>query len=164
VIAEAHSTVTDLRPGDRVSYGGEGSGHGETILAGRNLVARIPDTVDFEHACFATLGSIAMNAVRIAGIGLGDVVAVIGQGLVGQLISQLAKLQGGVVVPIDLKPERVELAQSLGAERGRCKDSQMAVVRIASSSQPPPSPMGRAARRCNFAATVGASSWSAPWR
>jgi threonine dehydrogenase-like Zn-dependent dehydrogenase len=77
----------------------------------------VPAEVPFEHACFATLGSIAMNAVRTANIGLGDVVAVIGLGLVGQLVAQLAKLQGGVVIAIDLKPERVELAQRLGADR-----------------------------------------------
>ena len=58
-----------------------------------------------------------MNAVRIASVGLGDLVDVIGQGLVGQLVSQLVRLQGGVVVPVDLKPDRVALAQQLGAER-----------------------------------------------
>lgn len=116
VVVDKHSSVSDLEIGERVSYGGEGTGHGETILTGRNLVARVPDAVPFEHACFATLGSIAMNAVRIADIGLGDTVAVIGLGLVGQLVAQLARLQGGVVVAIDLKQDRVELARQLGAQ------------------------------------------------
>jgi len=116
IVVERHETVTDLEIGDRVTYGGEGTGHGETILTGRNLVAKVPDNVPFEHACFATLGSIAMNAVRIAKISLGDVVAVIGQGLVGQLIAQLVRLQGGVVIAIDLKPDRIELARQLGAD------------------------------------------------
>ncbi len=123
VVAERHPTVTDLEPGDRVAYGGEGTGHGETILTGRNLVAKLPDAVPFEHACFATLGSIAMNAVRIANIGMGETVAVIGQGLVGQLISQLVRVQGGVVIAIDLKPDRIHLAKSLGAEHGMVGDS-----------------------------------------
>jgi len=118
VIVDKHETVIDLEVGDRVSYGGEGTGHGETILTGRNLVARVPDEVPFEHAAFATLGSIALNAVRIANVDIGDVVAVIGLGLVGQLISQLIRLRGGVVVAIDLKSERVDLALQLGAERG----------------------------------------------
>lgn len=116
IVVDRHDSVTDLEIGDRVTYGGEGTGHGETILTGRNLVAKVPDNVGFEHACFATLGSIAMNAVRIANISLGDVVAVIGQGLVGQLISQLVRLQGGVVVAIDLKQDRIALARSLGAD------------------------------------------------
>src|SRR5580704_2345255 len=116
VVAEKHPSVTDLEIGERVAYGGEGTGHAESILTGRNLVARIPDAVPFEHACFATLGSIAMNAVRTSEIGLGDVVAVLGLGLVGQLTVQLAKLQGAVVAAADLKPERVELAKKLGAD------------------------------------------------
>ncbi len=116
VLTDKHPTVTDLEIGDRVSYGGEGTGHGETIVTGRNLVAKLPDSVPFEHACFSTLGSIAMNAVRIAKISLGDRVVVLGLGLVGQLISQLARLQGAVVIATDLKPERVDLAKRAGAQ------------------------------------------------
>jgi predicted dehydrogenase/threonine dehydrogenase-like Zn-dependent dehydrogenase len=115
IIVEKHPSVLDLEIGQRVAYGGEGTGHAETIITGRNLVARIPDEVPFEHACFATLGSIAMNAIRIAQLGLGDTVAVIGLGLVGQLAAQLARLQGGRVIAMDLKPERVALAAELGA-------------------------------------------------
>ena len=118
MVVEKHTTVSDLETGDIVAYGGEGTGHAETILTGRNLVAKAPSAVSCEHACFATLGSIAMNAVRIANLSLGDVVAVIGQGLVGQLIGQLARLQGAVVIALDLKPDRVELARKLGAEHG----------------------------------------------
>src|SRR5262249_38666833 len=55
------------------------------------------------------------NAVRIGNIGLGDSVAVVGLGLVGQLIAQLARLQGAVVIATDLRQERVQLARRLGA-------------------------------------------------
>jgi predicted dehydrogenase/threonine dehydrogenase-like Zn-dependent dehydrogenase len=113
VVEESH---TDLQIGDRVAYGGEGTGHGETILVGRNLVAKIPDNVPFEHACFATLGSIALNAIRIARISLGESVVVIGLGLVGQLVAQLGKLQGGFVIATDLKRDRVELARHTGSD------------------------------------------------
>jgi predicted dehydrogenase/threonine dehydrogenase-like Zn-dependent dehydrogenase len=116
IVADRHATVSDLEIGERVAYGGEGTGHAECVLAGRHLVARVPDSVTFEQACFTTLGSIAMNAVRIANIELGDSVAVIGLGLVGQLIAQLARLQGGRVFAIDLKSERADLARQLGAE------------------------------------------------
>jgi predicted dehydrogenase/threonine dehydrogenase-like Zn-dependent dehydrogenase len=118
VVVEKHSSVVDLEIGDRVAYGGEGTGHGETILVGRNLVVKIPDSVPFEQACFTTLGSIALNGVRIANISLGERVVVIGLGLVGQLIAQLARLQGAFVMGTDLKAERVDLAQKLGADIG----------------------------------------------
>lgn len=114
VVAKHDATVTDLKVGDRVAYGGEGTGHGETVLTGRNLVARIPDGVGCEHACFATLGAIALHSVRLAHLSLGDNVAVIGMGLVGQLVAQLAKLQGGRVFAIDLRADRVRMAEQFG--------------------------------------------------
>jgi len=98
VVVETGTGVAGIAVGDVVAYGGEGTGHGETVLAGRNLVAKVPPEVGCDRACFATLGCIALNAVRIAAPGVGEVVAVIGQGLVGQLIGQLARLQGAVVV------------------------------------------------------------------
>jgi predicted dehydrogenase/threonine dehydrogenase-like Zn-dependent dehydrogenase len=116
VVTDRHSTVSDFEIGDRVAYGGEGTGHGEAILVGRNLVVKVPDNVPLEHACFTTLGSIALNSVRIANISLGERVAVIGLGLVGQLICQLARLQGGFVIAADLQADRVALARSLGAD------------------------------------------------
>lgn len=111
-----HDSVKDLKIGDRVSYGGEGTGHGEVIMTGRNLVARVPDGVPLDVAAFTTLGSIALNAVRIAQISLGETVVVLGLGLVGQLVSQLARLQGGRVIATDLDPSRVELAREAGAD------------------------------------------------
>ena len=118
VVLQKHSSVVDLDVGDRVAYGGEGTGHGEAIVTGRNLVARIPDAVSFEDAAFTTLGSIALNAVRVSNVGLGDVVVVIGLGLVGQLVAQLARLQGAVVIATDLRQDRVDLAVRLGAQHG----------------------------------------------
>ncbi|HEX8370382.1 MAG TPA: bi-domain-containing oxidoreductase [Pyrinomonadaceae bacterium] len=118
IIIEKHPTVTDLEIGQRVAYGGEGTGHGETINVGRNLIARVPADVDFQAACFTTLGAIAMNAVRLAEIGVGESVAVIGLGIVGQLVSQLVRCQGGIPLAIDLQPDRVDLARKTGADFG----------------------------------------------
>ena len=118
VVIEKDAKVTDLKIGDRVAYGGEGTGHGETINVGRNLAARIPDNVSFQEACFTTLGAIAMNSVRLSEINLGETVAVVGLGLVGQLVAQLVRCQGGVVIAIDLDKTRVEFAKATGADFG----------------------------------------------
>ncbi|MGY8991854.1 MAG: zinc-binding dehydrogenase, partial [Rhodospirillales bacterium] len=66
--------------------------------------------------CFATLSAIAMHAVRNTGATLGERVAVIGLGLVGQLACQLLTLSGVRVVALDVDPTRIDLARQLGAE------------------------------------------------
>jgi predicted dehydrogenase/threonine dehydrogenase-like Zn-dependent dehydrogenase len=116
VVVERHPSVTDMAVGDRVAYSGEGTGHGELIVTGRNLVAPLPPSVGFEEAAFGALGSIAMNVVRQSELQLGDTVLVIGLGLVGQLCAQLARLQGARVIATDLDEARATLARELGAE------------------------------------------------
>ena len=125
VVAGKHPSVQDLRVGDRVAYGGEGTGHAEIIVTGRQLVVRVPEAVTFERASFATLGSIALNAIRTAGIHLGDTVAVVGLGLIGQLVAQLARLQGAVVMAVDLRQDRIDLARALGADHGFVADAAL---------------------------------------
>src|SRR5581483_2221373 len=177
IVAEKHPTVTDLEIGARVAYGGEGTGHGESILTGRNLIAPIPEKVPLEHASFTTLGSIAMNAVRTANIGLGDFVAVIGLGLVGQLVAQLAKLQGGVVAAIDLKPDRVDLARRTGADyglgSGALRESILALTNgrgadcvIVAAAAKSPAPAQQALQICRDRGRlviVGAVGLEFPW-
>lgn len=123
IIVAKHPMVQDLELGQRVAYGGEGTGHGETISVSRNLVVPVPDRVPLNHACFTTLGAIAMNAVRTAQIGLGESVVILGLGLVGQLTAQLVRCQGGMVIGADLRPERVELVKSMGADHGVVGDN-----------------------------------------
>jgi predicted dehydrogenase/threonine dehydrogenase-like Zn-dependent dehydrogenase len=118
IVQDRHSSVTEFKVGDRVAYGGEGTGHGETILASQNLIVRVPDEVQFRHACFTTLGSIALNSIRISEVSVGDVVAVIGLGLVGQLVAQLARLQGARVIGIDLRADRVALGRKSAVDYG----------------------------------------------
>jgi predicted dehydrogenase/threonine dehydrogenase-like Zn-dependent dehydrogenase len=128
IVVEVHPTVRDLGPGDRVAYGGEGTGHGELILAVRNYVVKMPDDVSFKSACFVTLGSIALNAVRTANVQLGTVVVVEGLGLVGQLVNQLVQAQGGIVIGVDLRDDRLRMAKELGAHLAVRPDEALAAV------------------------------------
>jgi predicted dehydrogenase len=108
----------DFRVGQRVAMAGAGlANHAEFNVVPRNLAAAIPEGVNDEDAAFGTLGAIAMHAVRNADAGLGDVVGVIGCGLVGQLVAQFLSLSGARAVAMDYNPERLQLATSLGAEQ-----------------------------------------------
>jgi predicted dehydrogenase/protein-L-isoaspartate O-methyltransferase len=78
--------------------------------------------VSFEHGAFATVGAIAMHGVRQAEVSLGERVAVIGLGLVGQLAGMLLRAAGCTVVGIDLDGALLDRARAnsaldLAAER-----------------------------------------------
>jgi len=64
---------------------------------------------------FAKIGAIALNAVLDADIHVGETVAVFGAGVPGQIVAQLARLNGGRVVVADLVEARRRLAVELGA-------------------------------------------------
>jgi predicted dehydrogenase/threonine dehydrogenase-like Zn-dependent dehydrogenase len=103
--------------GERVAIAGAGmANHAELNVVPRSLVAKIPEGVRDEEAAFGTLGAIALHAVRNLEPRLGDVVAVLGMGLVGQLAAQFLKLSGARVIAIDYNPSRLKLAHDLGVE------------------------------------------------
>ncbi len=101
--------------GQRVACAGGGYAvHAEYNLVPRQLLTPLPAEVDFESAAFTTLGAIALHGLRLAEPQLGENVAVIGLGLLGLLTIQLAAAAGCNVLGIDLAPQRVALAASLG--------------------------------------------------
>ena len=106
-----------FQPGDRLACAGQDyASHAEIVSVPRNLVARIPDNVSFEEASFTTLGAIALQGVRQADPRLGEKVAVIGLGLLGQITCQLLKANGCRVAGIDISDKLLELAGELGAD------------------------------------------------
>jgi predicted dehydrogenase/threonine dehydrogenase-like Zn-dependent dehydrogenase len=107
----------EFRVGDRVAMAGAGvANHAELNSVPRNLVAPIPTSVPYDEACYGTVGAIAMHAARNTGAGLGDIVAIIGCGLVGQLAARFLTLAGARVIALDYAEDRLKLAKSLGAE------------------------------------------------
>jgi predicted dehydrogenase len=127
-VVEVGEGIDDLRPGDRVACAGGGYAvHGQYVLVPRMLVARLPDTVGFEAGAFATLGAIAMHGLRLAEVQVGERVAVIGLGLIGQLAAAVGRSAGAEVFGIDLRDERVRLVERMGA-RGFRRDGAEAAV------------------------------------
>lgn len=117
VVLAAGAGVDDVRPGDLVACAGAGYAvHGEVVSVPRNLVAHVPAGVSADSAAFAAVGSIAMQGVRAAAPQLGESVAVIGLGLVGLLILQIARAAGCVVIGIEKDPGKFDVARELGAD------------------------------------------------
>ena len=121
--------VSDLVPGDLVACAGAGYAvHAEEVAVPRNLVARIPPSVDARHAAFVTLGAIALHGVRKANPTLGETALVIGLGLVGQLAAQLLRISGAKVAVSDLDPARIKTALDLGADLALSPDQDPVVA------------------------------------
>ncbi len=83
-------------------------------------------SVSDETACFAVLGAIALEGVRLASPTLGETFAVIGLGVIGLLAVQVLRANGCRVLAVDLDSLKLEIAQSYGAE----------VVNIAAGEDP----------------------------
>ena len=114
-IVELGQGVHEVKVGQRVACAGGGYAvHAEYALVPKNLVARLPDSVDDQSAAFSTLGAIALHGFRLADVQLGARVAVIGLGLLGQLAASIASAAGCQVFAIDLDAKRVSLAKKRG--------------------------------------------------
>lgn len=117
-VIAAGDGIIDISPADRVACAGAGFAvHAEIACVPRLLVARIPSKeISFEEAAFGTVGAICLHGLRTAEVALGDSVAVIGLGLLGQITVQLLKAAGCRVFAMDLLQPRVDLALTSGAE------------------------------------------------
>ena len=112
VVVEAGSDAGGFAPGDRVVSNGP---HAEYVRVGKNLVARIPDGVSFEHAAFTPLAAIGLQGLRLAQPTIGETIVVYGLGLIGLLTVQLARAAGCRVIGIDFSAARCALAEQFGA-------------------------------------------------
>ena len=111
--------VRDVPVGARVACAGAGhANHAEVNAVPANLVAVMPDGLDYEAAACATVGAIALQGVRRAAPTLGEQVVVVGLGLIGQMTAQLLRAHGARVLGVDVREPRVALARSLGMEAG----------------------------------------------
>lgn len=128
VVVAVGEDAPGFQVGDRVACAGGGfASHAEQVSVPRNLAVAVPDSVSFEEAAFGTIGAIALQGIRQAEVTLGDNVAVIGLGLLGQLTVQLLKAAGCQVLGIDLNEARVALARELGADATCVNVSALAV-------------------------------------
>ena len=108
--------VEGIQPGDRVACGGaDYANHAEFVAIPKNLVVKIPENVTDEEAAFTTVGSIAMQGVRLAEPKLGETFLVLGLGLLGQIAVQLLRANGCNVIATDLDASLIAQAERFGA-------------------------------------------------
>ena len=144
-IAEAvGENVKNIKPGDRVCvdpnklcnecyYCKSGIGHfceemtgiGTGVNGGfaqycvvpQSQVYKIADTTSYEAAAMTEPVACCVHGIDMCNISCGDTVAVIGGGMIGMIMLQLAKLSGaGKLIMIEPVTEKHETAKKLGAD------------------------------------------------
>jgi 2-desacetyl-2-hydroxyethyl bacteriochlorophyllide A dehydrogenase len=115
VVAETGAGVAGVRPG-QVVWGTWGH-RATAVVAEDHAAARVLDPgAEPLRGIFSHIGATALNVVLDADIHVGETVAVFGLGVAGQLVAQLARLNGGRVIGVDAIERRLDLARQLGAD------------------------------------------------
>lgn len=139
-VEEVGSQVQNIRVGDRVLSNGY---HADSVVVPINLAAPIPSSVSDIEASFGVVGSIALQGVREAEIELGERVAVIGVGLIGNLAAQFARASGATVTCLDINDRNLALCYNLGMacintawdRKGQTLNEQVDCVVLCSASK-----------------------------
>ena len=114
--------VRDIELGQHVLTFGK---HARHALA-EHIAVPVPEGLDFAEATVARMASVAITSLRASDAELGDFVAVIGLGVVGNLAAQLFALSGCEVIGIDLSARRREQARSCGIPHTLAPDGDLA--------------------------------------
>jgi len=105
---------------DMHAFGGKVNGCAGThasvaIIDSDAEVELLPEGVDPATGAMFVMPSVGYNAVNMASVEMGDVVAVHGVGLIGLGALVAAQLRGAITIAIDLDEKRLALAHAMGA-------------------------------------------------
>jgi 2-desacetyl-2-hydroxyethyl bacteriochlorophyllide A dehydrogenase len=130
VVDAIGSAVTDPAVGDHVftmgthftapdhKYPGPcQASHSAYLVVDAKEATKLAPEVDLAAASMYHMASVARSGVRITKVQPGDLVALIGLGIIGQMIAQAARRAGARVIATDLIPERREAAAEHSADR-----------------------------------------------
>jgi L-iditol 2-dehydrogenase len=88
----------------------------EFVTVPERILYRLPDSLPFEHAALVEPLSIAFHAVRRTPVTLNDTAVVVGSGMIGLLLVQALRLAGcGQIIAVDVAPDKLSVASTLGA-------------------------------------------------
>jgi 2-desacetyl-2-hydroxyethyl bacteriochlorophyllide A dehydrogenase len=106
--------VTEYKVGDKVAGTGQ---HAQYMTLDERTVVKVPANTNLEQAAFFNLAHTALYAIRQSRLQLGESCMVIGQGIVGLLTAQLAKVAGAVpVIVTDIDDDRLKKSKEIGID------------------------------------------------
>jgi 2-desacetyl-2-hydroxyethyl bacteriochlorophyllide A dehydrogenase len=107
------SNFKDIKVGDIILTNSNHASHAKA----RVIAVKVPEGLDPIKAVFARMANVSITALRVSDAELGDRVAVIGLGLVGNLAAQLFQIAGCDVIGLDKVEKRLEVAKLCGVEK-----------------------------------------------
>lgn len=88
----------------------------ELVAVPSHIAYHLPEGVSFEQAALVEPVSIAVHAVSLAPLNLGDTAVVVGVGTIGLLIIQILRTAGcGQIIALDIDHGKFDLARRFGA-------------------------------------------------
>jgi (R,R)-butanediol dehydrogenase/meso-butanediol dehydrogenase/diacetyl reductase/L-iditol 2-dehydrogenase len=89
----------------------------EYVVIPERIAVAVPEGLSYEEAACTEPVGVAAHGLRMTPLGLNDTVAVVGSGLIGNLLIGLLKVSAaGKVIALDTDPARRETALSFGAD------------------------------------------------
>ncbi|MCW5980447.1 MAG: galactitol-1-phosphate 5-dehydrogenase [Bryobacteraceae bacterium] len=89
----------------------------EYVAVPERITYQLPEALSFEHAAMIEAVGVAVHAVSLTPIRLGDTGVVVGSGMIGLLVIQALKLAGCLrVIAVDIDDAKLAKAAQLGAD------------------------------------------------
>ncbi|MEO4052552.1 zinc-binding alcohol dehydrogenase [Solibacillus sp. CAU 1738] len=109
-VVEVGEQVDNVEVGDIVAcYGAPYVGHSSFLHVPKTLVAKVPAHIPMQNAAFAAHGTIAIHAIRKANLQFGESVAIVGLGVLGQMIAKICSAAAYEVIAYDKMAERAAM-------------------------------------------------------
>ncbi len=106
--------VNDYDIGDKIFCYGSHTEY--EILPAKGIFLKVPEGLEARYVPLVRMATVAATSVRTSNIEFGDYVLVTGQGLVGNMAAQLAKIQGGIVIAADICQKRLDISKKCGID------------------------------------------------
>jgi 2-desacetyl-2-hydroxyethyl bacteriochlorophyllide A dehydrogenase len=124
---EGHYNLSDNREVLGVSPGSyrRTGAFAEYIAIPQHILYKIPDNVTFEQAAMVEAAAVALHAINLSGLAIGDKCLVVGTGMIGIFIVKLLRISGAsFIIAIESNQHRLEQARIAGAEHTFLPDEE----------------------------------------
>jgi len=100
-------------------------GFAEYVVVSQEMLHVVPDSVPLVEAALVEPLAVAVHAVRVSDLKVGDTTVVLGAGPVGILAAQVARMAGARVIVSEMSNKRLSIARQLGFETVDVKEQSV---------------------------------------